>query len=335
MRFARSHRGEMGFDGWIRHGALAAIPATVFGMYLARRPPPARPAPSATVAPSVAEPAGLGPLSSAIAERGEAALAEGEAAATARHEAPPRVAPARPALAAAELPFAEPSERSRSTRPPSPRAGSCGGVEARLITASDDPAWAFASLTPAPGEPAVIRHPGERIGGYRVERIEWDRVWLVGAGSRCAATLNLGAREAEETRGSRRLPGDAPSREPWRVPGEIANAIEKRTETEYAIDRALWPAIHRGAGALLYGLEIQPVRRDEKVVALELGEIRTDSLLERLGVETGDRVLAIDGQPVTSLEAVVASLEECLERERIVAKLERKGESFELSVVSR
>ena len=326
----------MGLDTWIRRGALGAIPLTALVMYLARRPAPAEiaTAPAASGAsaplPAPAEPRGLGPLSSALAERGEAALRE-------RSEPLPPVAPkAKPhAVPAVELPLAQDEARSHPVASQRPRAGSCGGVEARLITASEDPSWAFASLSPAPGEPAVIRHQGERIGGYQVDRIEWDRVWLRGAGSRCAATLNLGAREEDDTRGKHKLADEKPGEQLWRVPGEIANAIEKLSETEYSVERGLVPAIYAQAGALLYGLEIEPVRKDEQVVALTLGEIRTDSLLERLGVETGDRVLSIDGQPVSSLDTVVKALRASRENERLVAKLERDGQAFELRVVAR
>ncbi|MBI3201345.1 MAG: hypothetical protein HYZ29_07350 [Myxococcales bacterium] len=306
-------------DAVVRAGALGAIPLIAAGLYLARERPPraSAPLPSASVP---AEPRGLGALAGDLAERGEAALAPPK----------PSAAPSAPpadAVAATNLPLAE-HPRSRPARAPRAR-GSCGGIEVRLITESADPSWAFASLSPAAGERAVIRRVGERIGAYRVERIEWDRVWLSGGGGRCAASLHFGARDGEG------MPDARDKREPWRLSGEMVNGIEKLTETHFAVDRGLVPAIYQQAGRLLAGVSIEPLRTDADAVGFELGEVRTDSLLERLGVETGDRVLAIDDTPARDLDALIRALGAARERERLVAKLERRGEAFELRVTLR
>jgi membrane-associated protease RseP (regulator of RpoE activity) len=232
--------------------------------------------------------------------------------------------------------------RSTPKRERAPAArGACSGVEVRLITESDDPTWAFASLSPAAGERAVIRRVGERIGDMRVVKIEWDRVWLAGGGGRCAASMHFGAREAgeaDDSRPSKRgrgLPDERRAEKPWRLSGEMVNGIEKLGETDFAVDRGLLPAIYAQAGSLLAGLKIEPVRRDEEVVGFELGEVRVDSLLERLGVETGDRVLAIDETPARDLDALVRALGAAREKERLVAHLERQGEAFALKVTVR
>lgn len=311
--------------------ALAAIPLIALGLYFARDRKPPAPAPPPAEAPL--EPKGLGPLAGAMAERGEAALAPPKPSAVPN-------APPPEAVAATNLPLANDPARPKRTHAPAPR-GACAGVEVRLITDSDDPAWAFASLSPAAGERAVIRRVGERIGDMRVTKIEWDRVWLAGAGGRCAASMHFGVRDAAEaddlepTKKKRRrgLPDDAPrGQAPWRLSGEMVNGIEKLGETTYAVDKALVPAIFEQAGSLLAGLKIEPVKKDEEVVGFELGEVRTDSLLERLGVETGDRVLAIDEAPAKDLAAIMKALSEAREKDQLIARLERQGERFELKV---
>lgn len=357
----------MSAEGWIRRAALLAIPLIALGLYFTRRAPldtGAAPADAPTPDPASSsgvlgafERSRLGTasegsrLAEALAERGEAALGKPRAKHTddvpatsptpsptpTRHAAPLPVA-----TSAAELPLAgsvsrrapRTSAARRSTGPASP----CGGVEVKLITASDDPAWAFASLAPAPGERASIRHVGDRIGSWQVDTIEWDRVWLRGGAGRCAVGMHFGAREAEEglPAGKRmRLSADAPVDKPWRVPGEIANAIDKLGETEFAVERAMVPAIFDRAGDLLSGLQIDPVKQGDAVVGLEIGEVLTDSILERLGVETGDVVLALDGKPVENLEGLVRVLGEARENERLVARLRRNGEAFDLRVVTR
>jgi hypothetical protein len=322
-------------DSIARAAALAAVPLIALGLYVLREPrPPAPAAPAASTAPP--EPKGLGPLAGALAERGEAALAKPRVAPSGT----PAMEPPRDSVAATNLPLASsPRATAKPIRPPAPK-GSCSGVEVRLITESADPAWAFASLSPAPGERAVIRHVGERIGDFRVSKIEWDRVWLTGNGGRCAASMHLGAREANEdvtgARGRRRLPPDERrAAAPWRLSGELSNGIEKLTETSFAVDKGLVPAIFDQAGALLAGVRIEPVRDQDAVVGFELGEVRADSLLERLGVETGDRVLAIDATPARDLASIVKALAAARERDLLVASLERGGERFELRVTAR
>lgn len=308
----------MSVDGWIRGAALLAIPVIAGVLFLSRTKRPAAPeaaarSPSATTRVSLPDPPEV-PAES-LAERGEAALAP------APKRLPSVSTPAvdlPPARAAATTP------RPAPERPRPPGTGSCGGVEVKLITASEDPAWAFASLSPALGEPAVLRRIGERIGGWQVDRIEWDRVWLRGGGGRCAVGMHFGAAEARASRGK----GD----EPWRLPAEIIDGIDKRGATERSIEKSVVPALFERAGALLAGLHIEPVKQGDAVVGLELGEIRVDSLLEQLGVESGDVVLALDGEDVTTLEALVKALADARENERIVAKLQRKGEAFELRV---
>lgn len=315
-------------DAVVRSCALGAIPLIVAGLYLARERPKPTPAPAPSVA-APAEPKGLGALAGDLAERGEAALAAPKSN-TAPSAASAPTAPSAPpadAVAATNLPLAE---RTRDRPARTPKApGSCGGVEVRLITDSPDPSWAFASLSPSSGERAVVRRVGERIGGYRVERIEWDRVWLSGGGGRCAASLHFGARDGDG------MPDARDQREPWRLSGEMVNGIEKLAETHYAVDRGLIPAIYSQAGRLLAGLSIEPVRHDADTVGFELGEVRADSLLERLGVETGDRVLAIGGTPARDLEALIGALAAARDQSGLVARLERQGEAFELRVTVR
>ena len=323
-RFA-SRRETMDRDAVVRSCALGAIPLIVAGLYLARERPKPTPAPAPSSA-APAEPKGLGALAGDLAERGEAALATPKSNAAPSAPRAPSAPPA-DAVAATNLPLAE-RAHDRPARAPKTR-GSCGGVEVRLITDSPDPSWAFASLSPSSGERAVIRRVGERIGGYRVDRIEWDRVWLSGGGGRCAASLHFGARDGDG------MPDARDKREPWRLSGEMVSGIEKLGETHYAVDRGLVPAIYQQAGRLLAGLSIEPVRRDADTVGFELGEVRADSLLERLGVETGDRVLAIGDTPARDLDALIGALAAARDQSRLVARLERQGEAFELRVTVR
>jgi len=316
----------MDTQGLGRSLALLGIPVIAGALWWMRdKPRPSEAIETPPPAATSAEPTGLGPLAGALAERGEAALAE----ASRPKPAPVPSAPPPEAIAATNLPHASTSQTARTPERPRTARGSCGGVEVRLITASADPEWAFASLSPAAGERAVVRKIGERIGDYRLEKIEWDRVWLSGGGGRCVAAMHFGAREASEAAlGGKKQKEPAP----WRLPAEMIDGIEKLGETAFVVDRTLLPSIYAQAGALLAGIAIEPYRKEDQVVGFELGEVRADSLLERLGVESGDRVLAIDHAPAKDLAALIRALTGAREKEHLVARLERNGEAFDLEV---
>jgi type II secretory pathway component PulC len=319
-------------DVAIRRAALLAIPLIAGGLYLLREPKPQPTAPAS----SGSEPLGLPPtdLPQGIQERGEAAYAQPKS------EPKPQL----PSVAARDLPVVRPPSAGRSEAPsappPSPFAA-CGGIVARGITAADDPKWAFASLSPAAGQDAVIRRVGDRIGSWAVDSIEWDRVWLKGGGGRCSVGMHAGAREAQESQKKLKkgkkplLSDDGVEEKPWRLPGEIANSIENVSETHFSIEKEMFDSLFVRAGDLVTGAKLAPTKRDESVIGLTLDEVRVDSVFQRFGVETGDVVVAIDGEAFASLEQIGKALIAARERERVVARLERRGEAFELTLVVR
>lgn len=340
----------MDVDVWVRRAALAAVPLIGLAIYLLRSdPPPDEPAPAASASASapgavhdgLPEARPTAPSASELGRRGEAALAQ-------RPAEPPPPAPARErpralrpkSRAAADLPLADDSElhgRSAAPRGNAP-SGPCGGIEARLITVSDDPDWTFASLAP-PGDPAAIRHVGDRVGRWRVDGIEWDRVWLRAGGTRCAVGMHVGARAAAADVGGtpdHALLDDAPDRPArWHVPREIENAIEKLGDSRYAVDRAIVPALYERAGNLLAGIRLTPLKSDERVTGIALGEVRPESLLDRFGVANGDVVLEINGEATTTLAATLRGFDKARKAERLSALLERTGQRYQLEVIAR
>jgi membrane-associated protease RseP (regulator of RpoE activity) len=149
--------------------------------------------------------------------------------------------------------------------------------------------------------------------------------------------LSDGVREAAELGKSLKKKGAvvleaAPPLEPWRVPGEIANSIERDSDGLYSIERAMIKPLFDRGGELMSGIKLSPLVRAEQVVGVAFDGIREDSLLERLGIESGDVLLSLDDKPCTTLAAVVDALQGAREADRMVARLERQGQPFELQV---
>jgi hypothetical protein len=362
----------MDADVWVRRSAIAVIPLVAIAIWLLESDPSEAPAeseassagaasllgsgsgsgaaaPGAAATRVVDGPRGPSPSSGPSVDELERAAREldgpagGErrlAGGSARGERTP--APKLPSraktVAAVELPVAEAPSSSGAGKRGLP-AGPCGGVEVRLITDSDDPEWAFASLSAGPDDPARMRRIGDQVGQWKLVDIEWDRVWLSSGGSRCAVGMHAGIREAQaEVAGASSLEpmvmlGDAEQAPPlWRLPQHIASGIEQQSVTEYSITRAAVDAIYAKSGDLLSGLALRPIERNERVVGIELGKIQVDSLLERLGLRTGDVVLSIDERPCITLSGTIAALEGLRDKELVVARLERQGEPFVLQV---
>ena len=200
-----------------------------------------------------------------------------------------------------------------------------------MISVGDDPEWTFASIAPGPGEPARLQRVGDRVGAWRVAAIEWDRVWVQAGGPRCALDLHQGLYAAAGARRARDTNSEQPA--PWLVPEAIASAIEKRSETEYRVDSAALPEIFDQAGNLLSGVRLSP-SKSERPAALELEQVPADSLLERLGVQSGDVLLSLNGVRCESLNAILGALDKARADEQLVARLERSGQSFDLEIVT-
>ncbi len=360
---------------WIRRGALAAIPLLFALGYWLRTEPVEETASAesalagaASVNPSgsVPDPLGTAGVKSETSARGSSAKSEapraetpesqvteqraGEAA-LAKERLPANVPlppapkfdplPSR-AVAARDLPQA-PSGKIEIELVPdqgSSLSSTCGGLDVRLITYSDDPSWAFASIAEDRDSAAQIRHVGDSIGGFRVTKIEWDRVWVQSGDTQCAVGMHLGVREAAGERSAGTLPADhMPGQRPsWELPRELVNALEPRSESEderqIVIDRRMIQAFYQRGSDLFAGMKLEPVKNDERVVGLKLKQVPEKSLLDHLGLEPGDVITSLNEVAITTLEQLIEVLEQSKERQELVSHWKRGGEPFVLRLVA-
>ncbi len=353
----------MNSDTVVRWGALTLVATAGLAAYFVATPSPdvgeeavspaasaTAPSETASVGAALAEPPLAGVDSAAVPAPSvpgadEAPVPAPRAAAVAPPPPRRRLSPSPPSLAV-DLPIVdvdtvEPvgavpvaTAASRAPEPPGP----CGGVLVRLITASDDPSWAFATIADGPGKPPRVRRVGDPVAAWRVESIEWDRVWLRSGAARCPAGIHTGAREGQlvvgvdpsEEQGPLMAADDTAP--PWHVPADVAGAIRQRSATEFVIDeRAIATIFERGPD-LLAGVEFNPVKDSEGVVGVALDVIPAHSLLDRLGIEKGDIVVALNDHPVLTLDAAIAALGDARTRAALVASLQRGGEPFAIDV---
>lgn len=357
----------MDFDRVGRRVALAALPLLAVAVYFAPRPDPAaETAPSASALPP---PAGIGipaselsPAAQALRERGEAALARTPPKAeTSRAQTPPQQtsraqapsdetpraqtpphAPREPSRSvhtqsARDLPLAQaedtPNPRRAGARREVTPLGPCGGVTVRGITDSPDPEWAFAMLAPMPTDSARISRVGDRIASYRVQSIEWDRVWLSGGAGRCAVRLAEGVREAAEAVGDPIDvdPASPATSEPWRLSRELRLAIEV-SATRVRVEPGVLDALFERGPTWIAGMAVKPRREDERVIGVSFEGVKEGSLLHHVGIRSGDLLRRLDDAPAESLERIGQALLGARKAGKLLLELDRGSERIHILV---
>ncbi|MCA9646427.1 MAG: hypothetical protein KC492_37335, partial [Myxococcales bacterium] len=225
--------------------------------------------------------------------------------------------------AAVDLPTAAPPTPKRSHGSVKHRpSGPCGGLVVRAITHDDeDPTTSVAVDYDSPAE---IKHVGETIGGYRVSKIEWDRVTFSSGGGVCSIAINPGVRESQAGSkggalelaegGENSRPAPEPNAPPQGVTGggvplEIAEGIRVDSPLSATLEGFTVKALKSRGKKLLKGVELSDAEDSDGHKGVKLSKIKRESLLERLRFLDGDILLSIDDQPITSKERLLEWLE--------------------------
>jgi len=219
---------------------------------------------------------------------------------------------------AIEIPVPEKPEQLETKDPLA--AAACDGVNAFIITESTDPLWSVAALQGA-GEPRPrMRRVGDDVAGKHVEYIGFNplegspSVWLSTGAQLCQVLLfrdqtpvPAAPAAAPVASTAEVTPPVSTGRGASPVPPEIASKIQKISDTEFSIDRAVVDNILERQTELMKSARIVPEQKDGKVLGIRLFGIRPDTLLGTLGLQNGDRLESINGfnmgSPQTALEA--------------------------------
>ena len=209
-------------------------------------------------------------------------------------------------------------------------APDCGGISAHVITESTDPTWSIAVLQ-APGEQlGKMRRVGDSVGDKQVAYIGFNpsknspSVWLTGASALCQVLLFAPSTPATP-------PPAADTPKPAAsagggVPKDISDKIQKVSDTEFHVDRAVVDNILEHQADLMRQARIVPEQKDGKVVGIRLFGIRPDTLLGKLGLQNGDRLEAINGFEMASPEKALEAYAKLRTAESLNVKVTRRGQ---------
>jgi type II secretion system protein C len=136
----------------------------------------------------------------------------------------------------------------------------------------------------------VVRNDQEIKGGARVLRIERRRIVLQNGGRREELALE----------------GDVPATTPrvtQRGPRPNARGnLERLAENRFAVDRSEVQNLATNPSALFSQARILPKYEGGQMIGVQVSAIKPGSLFEQAGLENGDTITEINGQPVSGPE---------------------------------
>jgi general secretion pathway protein C len=127
----------------------------------------------------------------------------------------------------------------------------------------------------------------------------------------------------------------ASAKEPDKAKGdvsdEIADKIEKVSETEFNVDRAVVDNILENQAQLMRTARIVPEKgADGKTVGIRLFGVRPNTLLGTLGLQNGDRLETINGFEMASPERALEAYARLRSASKLTIKITRRGQPVTL-----
>jgi general secretion pathway protein C len=218
----------------------------------------------------------------------------------------------------------------------------CQGVVLNIVSESVDPAWSLANIRGPKDTAGVIRRVGDAVGELQVAYVGFNplkatpAVWLVGEGQLCQSLLFTEGKD-KQAAGAPPAPPPAPEPEaapaaPTRrragapaVPAEIADKIQKVSDTDFNIERSVVDRILENQAELMRSARIVPEQKDGKTVGIRLFGIRSDTLLGTLGMQNGDRLEKINGYDMASPEKALEAYARLRTASKLTVTLSRRG----------
>ena len=193
---------------------------------------------------------------------------------------------------------------------------------------------------PGDDRPA-LRRIGDEVGGKEIvfighnPRHSSPAVWLSQNAALCQARMfspEAVSPSKEATPAPEEKPAKRASRRrgPSKVPEEIASKIQKVSDTEFNVDRAVVDKILENQAELMRSARIVPEQQDGKVVGIRMFGVRPDTLLGVLGFQNGDRLETINGFNMSSPEKALEAYARLRTAKGLNVKINRRGKPMSL-----
>ncbi|MFO0736527.1 MAG: type II secretion system protein GspC [Labilithrix sp.] len=198
----------------------------------------------------------------------------------------------------------------------------CDGLRVRVVVASDDEEWSFASIAGPDGKFHLVRR-GAELAGKSVFFIGWDRVWMTSAGVVCQASLFAPRMAAPVVPPPPPPPSAAPRRGAPALSGDLRSGIQAISPSEFNIDRGVVDKILENQAELMRQARIVPVKENGRVVGVRLNGVKPDALLGVLGMQNGDVLKTINGFDMASPEKALEAYARLRTADKLTIRLTR------------
>ena len=241
--------------------------------------------------------------------------------------------PLKPVLTPADLPDLPPGELDLSDPLGAPP---CDGVQVGIITESTDPVWSIAAIRGSDEPAPKIRRVGDQVSGKQVAYIGFNpregspAVWMTSGSTLCQAVLFSGQPEAPAPapKAAQPVPGTKPGRAKGgksKIAEEISKQIQKVSDTEFNVDRAVVDKVLENQAELMKSARIVPEKKNGQVVGIRMFGVRPGSLLSTLGFQNGDRLDTINGFNMASPEKALEAYARLRTASNLNVKINRRG----------
>jgi general secretion pathway protein C len=221
-------------------------------------------------------------------------------------------------------------------------AVACEGIRAAIITESPDPIWSIAALA-GPGETSPkMRRIGDEVASKQVVYIGYNSqeespsVWLASGAVLCQVLLfpraAIANPQGSENGGASGAAEPSPPRGPAKIPQDIADKIQKISDTEFRVDRSVVDKVLENQAELMRSARIIPETKDGQVVGVRLFGIRPDTLLGSLGIQNGDRLETINGFSMSSPEKALEAYTRLRAADGLKLQVNRRGQPVTLDI---
>ncbi|MGB5813082.1 MAG: type II secretion system protein GspC [Polyangiales bacterium] len=184
------------------------------------------------------------------------------------------------------------------------------------------------------------------VGGTRIRAIRADAVILETGGSLCRLAMftederhwNLrgGKKQAARTAPKEEKPKPAKKRSAVdRNAGlseeEIAQGIDKVNDTTFNVRRTLLNKVLDNAGKLIGIAAVSPKLENGQPVGMQIRGVRPNTLLAKLGVNNGDVLESVNGQPLSSPDAALGAYTTLRTADKFTLSVQRGGAPIEIN----
>ncbi|HUE39319.1 MAG TPA: type II secretion system protein GspC [Candidatus Binatia bacterium] len=199
---------------------------------------------------------------------------------------------------------------------PEPQAAQVSQLQAKLLgTAPGAGMDSYAIIEDDTNKTQELYRVGDKLQNRTLASVEWDRVVLKsGQGEEVLEIVKPSGK-----------PGAA-------IPvASSAGGIEKRSDTDYAIDRAEVDKSLENMNQLFTQIRAVPHFQDGKAAGFRLFAIKQDSVFEKIGLKNGDIITRINGNELTDPARAMSMIQELRNEGRITVDVNRNRQPTTLS----